>query len=318
MVVEKIRIGVSKCLMGEKVRFDGGHTRNSFVMDTLGKWVEFVPVCPEVEIGLGTPRPTIRLVSIGGKQELVMPSTGQVLTEQMNRYAIEKIELLKKSRLDGFILKKSSPSCGMERLPVYRDGKRMHRGGVGVFAQALMDHWPSLPLEEEGRLNDSVLREHFVERIYGNFRWRKLVESKKTMGALVQFHTDHKMLLLSHSTECYRALGLIVANSSNKTVDEVFDSYQKVFQKCLSEKASPKKHANVLEHTLGYFSQLLSPLEKTDLMACIRDFKKGLVPLVVPVSLFNFNINRYQVSYLQSQWYFKPHPKELALRNYCV
>ena len=317
MASKKIRIGVSKCLLGEKVRFDGGHARNSFVMTELSRWFELVPVCPEVEIGLGTPRPTIRLAIINDNQELLMPSTGQILTEKMEAYASDKIRKLKTSGLDGFILKKNSPSCGKERLSIYRDGKKVSRQGVGIFAQALMDHWPSLPLEEDGRLNDAGLREHFIERVYGNFRWRKMVERGQTMGNLVEFHTRHKMLLLSHCVESYRALGRIVANKSNKRVEEVFETYEEGFHQCLSQRPSAKKHANVLEHTLGYFSQLLSPVEKTDLMESIRDFKSGLVPLVVPVSLFNFNIQRYQVPYLKGQLYFSPHPKELALRNYC-
>ena len=314
---EALRLGVSTCLLGEKVRFDGGHTRDRYVTDVLGQWVDYVPVCPEVEIGMSIPRPTIRLVNEGEKERLVAPSTGQDYTDLMKEFSVKKVHELQTHDLDGYILKRGSPSCGMERLSVYRNDTRMNRNGIGVFAEILMEQWPHLPVEEEGRLNDPRLRENFIERIFCRNRWRTLIRGGKTRGRLVQFHTHHKMLLLAHNQAAYRRLGKIVAMAGQISDLELYAQYEQEFQACLKHRSTPKRHANVLQHAMGYFKKLLTSIEKEEMNAAITDYRLGLIPLVVPVTLFRFNIQRFEIPYLSEQLYFNPHPKELMLRNHC-
>jgi uncharacterized protein YbgA (DUF1722 family)/uncharacterized protein YbbK (DUF523 family) len=314
---EPLRIGVSSCLLGELVRFDGGHTRDRFVTDVLGPWVEYVSVCPEVEIGMGTPRPTIRLVDEDGKSEqLVSPSTGEDFTQSMNRYAREKIGELEQLGLDGYVLKKGSPSCGMERISVYKNGARNHRKGVGLFAANLMQRWPHLPVEEEGRLNDPLLRENFIERVLCRNRWRLAVKRGLTRGRLVDFHTAHKLLLLAHNEAGYRRLGTLVGSMGTLADSELFARYEDEFQTCLRTKPTIKRHTNVLQHAMGHLKHHLDTREKSELLTAIDDFRRGLLPLIVPLTLLRFNVNRHGVEYLIGQLYFDPHPKELMLRNH--
>ena len=316
---EPIRLGVSECLLGHNVRFDGGHARDRFVTDTLDQWVEYVPVCPEVELGMGTPRPTIRLVNEGEGEgvRLVCPATGEDFTEPMRDWADARVQKLKEEDLDGYILKRRSPSCGMERLPVYRGKMRLPESGVGVFAEALMRELPGLPVEEDGRLNDPLLRENFIERIFCRFRWRQMASSGLTRGKLVAFHTQHKLLLLSHNQAGYRRLGKLVGGMNKENQAQVFEAYEVEFQACLKHKASIKRHVNVLQHAMGHLKRHLSPGDKAALLSAIDDYRRGLVSLIVPTTLLRFNIQRFDISYLADQLYFSPHPKELMLRNHC-
>ncbi|HXG35201.1 MAG TPA: DUF523 and DUF1722 domain-containing protein [Bryobacteraceae bacterium] len=311
-----LRLGVSACLLGENVRYDGGHARDTFVADTLGQWVEFVPVCPEMEIGMGTPRPTVRLVDDGRGTRLVAPSTGQDFTERMLAYAQTKIAELSQLDLDGYILKKSSPSCGMERLPVYRNGRPWRRDSPGLFAGRLLELWPALPSEEEGRLNNPKLRENFIERVFCRNRWRVLVKRGLSRQSLVQFHTAHKLLLRAHNEAAYRRLGKLVAGFGTVPDHELFAAYESSFQNALRAQATRKKHANVLYHALGYLKKALGPMEKHQLLTAIEDYRGGLLPLIVPLTLLRYEIRRHGVEYLAGQLYFDPHPKELMLRNH--
>ena len=312
-----IRLGVSQCLLGDNVRFDGGHCRDRFVTDVLEPWVEYVPVCPEVELGMGTPRPTIRLVDEGEGVRLLCPATGEDFTDAMRNYASARVEALKAEALDGYILKRRSPSCGMERLPVYRGKMRLPGGGVGIFAEVLMAALPGLPVEEDGRLNDPALRENFIERIFCRFRWRQMANSGLTRGKLVAFHTRHKLLLLSHNQAAYRRLGALVGSINKDNQEQVFADYEVAFQACLSRKATIKRHVNVLQHAMGHLKKHLTSRDKQALLSSIDDFRNGLVPLIVPTTLLRFNIERFEVAYLADQFYFSPHPKELMLRNHC-
>ena len=314
---EPIRIGVSKCLLGENVRFDGGHSRDRFVTDEISRWVEYVPVCPEVEMGMGTPRPTIRLVDNGDGVRLFCPSTGEDFTDAMQAFSARKLRELKEANLDGFILKRRSPSCGMSRLPVYRGKMKLPARGVGLFAEALMSTFPTLPVEEDGRLNDPMLRENFIERIFCHHRWRKLSERGLTRGRLVAFHTQHKLLLLSHHRAGYDRLGKLVASLTRDNEEEVFKAYPLELYRCLQHRATKKTHVNVLQHALGHLRRHFLGAETQSLLQSIEDFRHGLVPLIVPVTLLRFNIERYDITYLKQQFYFMPHPKELMLRNYC-
>jgi uncharacterized protein YbgA (DUF1722 family)/uncharacterized protein YbbK (DUF523 family) len=310
-----LRIGVSSCLLGERVRFDGGHTRDRFVTDELGRWVQYVPVCPEMESGMGAPRPTMRLVEDSSGTRLVAPSTGRDLTAQLTDFSASRVGTL--GELDGYVLKSKSPSCGMERIRVYgRDGDFRHKSGVGFFAAELKRRWPLLPLEEEGRLNDSRLRENFIERIFLSNRWRVYLLSEPSRGRLVQFHTAHKLLVRAHNEAAYRRLGRLVAAFGTRPEAEIHGEYALELQRALGTRSTPKKHANVLQHALGYLKRALDPKEKREILTAIDDFRRGLLPLVVPVTLLRFAIVTHGVDYLRSQLYFDPHPKELMLRNH--
>ncbi|MHC4452494.1 MAG: YbgA family protein [Planctomycetota bacterium] len=313
---QPLRLGVSTCLLGEEVRFDSGHARDRFVTDTLGQWFEYVPVCPEVEIGMGIPRPTIRLVDEGQGIRLVAPSTGEDFTERMTAFAEAKVAELMKLDLDGYILKKNSPSCGLERIRVYRNEVPAQRNEKGVFAAKLAERWPALPIEEEGRLNDPALRENFIERVFARNRWRKLVGRGLTRRRLVEFHTAHKLLMRAHNETGYRRLGRLVGSAGTIGDRELFAAYEEGFQGALRTKATVKKHVNVLHHAMGYLKTILGAVEKREILTTIEDFRHGVLPLVVPLTLLRYSIRRHDIEYLIGQLYFDPHPKELMLRNH--
>ena len=311
----EIRLGVSSCLLGQKVRFDGGHKHDRYLTGVLGEWVTWVPVCPEIETGMGIPRPTIRLEGTADDARLVEPKQQQDLTDTMVSYSQDRVEELMHDGLDGYVLKKGSPSCGMERVRVYGKGGVPTRDGVGVFAKVLMDRWPELPVEEEGRLNDPRLRENFVERVFCRNRWRGLMRTGATRARLVEFHTAHKLLLRSHNEAGYRRLGRIVASAGSVPDDQLFRDYEHEFFSTLRWKTSAKRHANVLYHALGYLKRALDGGEKGEMVTLIEDYRNGLVPLVVPVTLMRHHVHRHEVDYMLGQLYLEPHPKELMLRN---
>jgi len=313
-----IRVGVSSCLLGEEVRYDGGHKHDRWVTGALGPFVEFVPVCPEVEIGLGTPRPTIRLQE-GGPEgpRLVEPKGGVDLTEKMARYSEKRVRALESEDLCGYILKKNSPSCGMERVKVWnRNGSGNRRDGRGLFAEALLRRFPLLPVEEEGRLDDPPLRENFVERLFAFRRVGDLFHGRWTVGDLVRFHTGEKYLLLAHDPEAYKRLGRLVAGAKGRPRDEVVREYREGYMGALKVLATKKKHCNVLEHMVGFLRDHLAEDERAELRGVIGDFRAGLVPLVVPVTLVRHHVRRHKVAWLEDQVYLSPHPKELMLRNH--
>jgi uncharacterized protein YbgA (DUF1722 family)/uncharacterized protein YbbK (DUF523 family) len=312
-----LRLGASACLLGDEVRFDGGHARDRFVTDTLGNWFEWVKVCPEAEVGMGTPRPAIRLVEQDGRERLIAPSTGEDFTDRMNAYTRARVDELRELDLDGFVLKKSSPSCGLERIRVYReDGHVLRKNESGLFARELSTRWPALPVEEEGRLNDARLRENFIERVFARNRWRTLVARGLTRRRLIEFHTAHKLLLLAHNEAAYRRLGKWVGSAGERPDEQLFGGYECGFQEALRTKATPRRHANVLYHALGYLKQQLSAGPKRELITAVEDYRQGLLPLVVPLSLLRYEIRHHGVDYLAGQLYFDPHPKELMLRNH--
>jgi uncharacterized protein YbgA (DUF1722 family)/uncharacterized protein YbbK (DUF523 family) len=311
-----VRIGVSSCLLGQKVRFDGGHKRDAFLVDTFGAFVEWVPVCPEVEAGMGLPREPIRLLRSGSDIRLVGVKSSIDHTDGMSRWSAHRAEKLAREDLDGYILKKDSPSCGMERVKVYDTGGAPARTGRGVFAAALMARFPLLPVEEEGRLSDPRLRDNFVERVFAYRRLRALWAGRWTAGALVGFHTAHKLTLLAHSPEAYRALGRLVARAAELPRTEVQAQYESGFMRGMATLATPRKHVNVLQHMLGYFRKALDDRSRAELAGTIDDYQKGLLPLVVPITLFRHHVRQCEVAYLAGQTYLEPHPKELMLRNH--
>ena len=316
--MEKIRLGISACLLGEPVRFDGGHKLDRFITDTLGKYVEFFPVCPEVECGLGVPREAMRLVGDPEAPRLVTVRTRVDLTDRMLDWAKKRVRELEQENLCGFIFKSKSPSSGMERVRVYNEpsqGSPVTRG-VGMFARIFMEHFPLLPVEEEGRLHDPVIRENFIERIFVLQRWRKFLAAGPNLRDLVAFHTRHKLLILAHSPNHYRELGRLVARAKELPLPELCDQYQSRLMGALRLKTTPKKNTNVLSHLMRYFKKDLTPDEKQELLEVIDYYHQGYVPLVVPTTLINHYVRKYHQPYLQEQFYLHPHPMELQLRNH--
>ena len=282
----------------------------------LGPLVEWVKVCPEVESGMGTPRESIRLVDERGTIRLLTVKTGVDHTASMTAYSARKVMELAAEDLCGYVLKKDSPSCGMTRVKVYSGREPGKRTGVGVFAQALLARFPHLPVEEEGRLTDPRLRENFIERVFAYRRLRDLFESRWTVGDLVRFHTAHKLVLLAHSTRAYTRLGRVVAGAKSADRDALRAGYAAGFMHALAMIATPERHTNVLQHMAGYFKKSLDAASRAELQAAIEDYRLGLVPLIVPVTLFRHHVRVHDVAYLAGQVYLAPHPKELMLRNH--
>ncbi len=314
--MEKIRLGISACLLGEKVRYDGGHKLDRFLTETLGQYVEYVPVCPEVECGLPIPRESMHLQGDPESPRLITSRTKQDLTDRMLQWARNRAAELEKETLCGFIFKSDSPSSGMERVKVYNERGVPVKKGAGLFAKAFMEHFPLLPVEEEGRLHDPALRENFIERIFALKRWRELLAEKENRGRLVDFHTKHKLLILSHSPKHYQEMGKLVARAKALGLRELYTQYQSLFMEALQLKATPKKNANVLQHMVGYFREQLSSDEKKELIGIIDLYRKEYIPLIVPVTLMNHYVRKYAQPYLRDQVYLNPHPIELQLRNH--
>jgi uncharacterized protein YbgA (DUF1722 family)/uncharacterized protein YbbK (DUF523 family) len=313
--IERIRLGISACLLGERVRFDGGHKRDPFLVESLGQFVDWVPVCPEVESGLEAPREAMRLVQVGPEIRLVTTRSGQDQTGLMRRYVGRRIGELADDGLFGFVLKKDSPTCGLERVKVYGSGGVPARSGRGLFAEALATRFPVLPIEEEGRLNDPRLRENFVERIFAYRRLTTLFAARWTMGQVVRFHAAHKLTLMGHKPEAYQRLGRLVGSGKSLARREFQNRYSSEFMTALGTIATPRRQANVLHHMLGYF-KALDRESRAELLAIIDDYAGGRVPLVVPLTLFKHHIRRCGVPYLRDQTYLQPHPVELMLRNH--
>jgi len=313
----KPRIGISTCLLGEEVRWDGGHKKDAFLIGMLGPHVEWLPVCPELEVGMGVPREPVRLVADEDEGvRLVGTKTETDWTAQMTRFSTQRARALKNDGLAGYVLKRSSPSCGMERVKVYGKKGMATKKGRGLFAVALMEQFPLMPVEEEGRLNDARLRESFVERVFAYQRWRELAAQRKSIRALSDFHARHKYQLMAHDETVMRRIGKLVATAKGEPMAEVYATYGAGFMQALNVYASVKKHTNVLQHIFGHFSDQLSPPERQSVLANIREYHRGLVPLVAPVALLSHYIRTLEVPYVQDQYYLQPHPRELMLRNH--
>lgn len=319
---DRPRIGISRCLLGDEVRYDGGHKRDAFLVSTVGRFVHWVPVCPEVELGMGTPREPIQLVasrdgtsSAGQRVRLVGVKSSNDWTTRMTSFAASRVRELKSENLAGYVLKKDSPSCGLERVRV-RVGQRVERTGRGVFAEALVTALPNLPVEDEGRLADPVVRENFIERVFAYQRLRALFTGRWTTHGLVVFHSRHKLQLLSHSRQGYAELGHLVADAVKHSRRDISATYQRVFMATLSRPATPGRHADVMMHAAGHLKRLLQPDDRDELLAAIHDHRRGIVPLIVPMTLLRHHVRRHDVGYLADQTYLEPHPRELALRNH--
>jgi uncharacterized protein YbgA (DUF1722 family)/uncharacterized protein YbbK (DUF523 family) len=311
-----VRIGVSRCLLGEAVRYDGGHKRDRFVTDVLSRHVEWVPICPEVEAGFGTPREAMRLVVDSGEPQLMTIGTNRNRTKPLTLYTGRKLDSLEQVHLSGYIFKKDSPSCGIDRVKLYNAQDTPSRGGVGLFARAFKERFPLVPIEDEGRLCDPLLRDNFIERVFCYHRWQLLLQRPLRRQSIIVFHTNHKYLLLSHDRDSYQSLGRLVAQAHRYTSTDLSERYGIGFMKALAVKATKRKQVNVLHHLVGHLKDQLKPKERMELNAVIADYHQGLVPLIVPITLIKHYVSMYEIEYIQNQIYLNPHPNELMLRNY--
>jgi len=310
----KIPLGVSSCLLGEKIRFDGGHKQNHYITDQLSSYFQFISVCPEVECGLPVPREAMHLVGNPLEPRLVTIKSGRDLTEQMQQWCHRRIQELGLLQLRGFIFKKNSPSSGLFRVKVYQRNGPPLTTGSGLFAKALTVAYPLLPAEEEGRLADTKLRENFIERVFSYDRLLTFLANRPSKADLVRFHTEHKLLLMAHSPDHYRRLGKLVADTV--PLKEQLATYSSLFMEGLQLLAIPAKQTNVMMHCLGYFKKQLESWEKDELLDLIERHRNGQLPLIVPLALLKHYIRRFDQPYLAEQLYFRPHPDELMLRNH--
>ena len=312
-----IRIGVSSCIIGEEVRWNGGHARQRYLTDVLAQFVEYVLVCPEVEVGMGVPRPTVRLVREGETVRMIDPKNEVDWTSAMNRLSRARASELADANLCGFVLKKDSPTCGLERVKVFHEGEQgSSKDGQGLFATALVHRMPFLPMEEEGRLNDPGLRENFIERVFAYRRLTDLFAPRWTVGDVVAFHTREKLLLRAHDEVRYRQLGKLVADAKSIPRSAFKDQYFDVFMEALQRKSTVAKNTNVLQHMVGFLRKVEDEEGRVEMQEAIADYRAGLVPLVVPVTLIRHLARRHDQRILLESSYLNPHPKELMLRNH--
>jgi uncharacterized protein YbgA (DUF1722 family)/uncharacterized protein YbbK (DUF523 family) len=310
----RIRVGISSCLLGNPVRHDGGHKHDRYITDVLGQHFEYVPICPEAAIGLGVPRPAIRLTgSKSAPRAVGVKDPSMEVTGPLLDYAEEMAEPCR--ALAGYLFKRGSPSCGMARVKVYTDKGMPGGSAAGLYAARLMERLPLMPCEEEGRLNDPVLRENFVTRVFVYDRWQRLIRGGLSAGALVDFHTRHKFLLLSHSETHYRQLGRLVAASGRGDLGETAHEYIRILMEGLGRRATRRRHGNVLQHLMGYLKRDLDGGDKAELLGIIDEYRTGKVPLVVPLKLLKHHFRRNPSAYVAFQYYMDPHPEALMLRN---
>jgi len=312
----RLRVGISRCLLGEAVRFDGGHKHDPYITETLGRFFEWVPVCPEVETGLGTPRESMRLVGTVSGIRLIARNSKTDHTEAMNGFCARRLEELAGMGLRGFILKKDSPSCGLMRVPVHGRGGGPGRAGRGLFASALLKRFPILPAEEEARLHDMALRENFIERVFAFDRWLDFVESNPRPKELVEFHRRHKLALLSHSRQPCQDLGRIVAAAGEIPMNELLSRYALAFAAAMAVKTTPAKHAEVLRRIYGCLKKRIEGEDRAEVVGRIEQYRKGMAPLIVPLTLLQHHSRRNPVPWMEEQTYLNPCPAELFLRNH--
>ena len=315
MAIDTINVGVSSCLLGNPVRYDGGHKHDRYITGVLAGYFNFIPVCPEVECGLPVPREAMRLVGEEEDPALMTIRSKVDLTKQMRDYSDKRVKELEKDNLCGFIFKKDSPSSGLYRVKVYLNENNSVKKGQGLFAAAFVRNFPLVPVEEEGRLQDAALRENFLERVFCYNRWKIFLEDNPDYKKLISFHTDHKLQLMAHSPKHYREAGKLVAAGKNTAKDELLKSYESNLMEALELRATNKKNVNVLQHIMGYFKKIISGDEKAELLEIFDRYKRESVPLVVPLTLINHYVRKYDISYLKGQTYLEPHPSELMLRN---
>lgn len=314
---QKLRIGISSCLLGNEVRYDGTHKLMHYIKDTLGQFVEFIPLCPEVASGMPVPRESIRLERKGDSTALMGNKTRTDYTEQMNKWISPELNRLKEMNLCGFLFKSKSPSCGLYRVKEYsEEGKTLDFDTRGVFAQAFTDRFPLLPVEEDGRMNDARLRENFIERIFALHRWHQLLEEPLSVHNLTQFYVGYKYTLMAHEPKAQKELGALIANHDNLEISELYTEFLKRFLASMETQATTRKNTNVLEHIFGYFKKDLTKEEKAEMVSLIQTYHDRMIPLIVPVTMLKHYTEKYNEEYLKTQYFLNPHPMELMLRNH--
>jgi len=310
---QKTLLGVSSCLIGEKVRFDGNHKQNRYILDTLGHYFSFRPFCPEMAIGLGVPRETIRLVDNGGRIEAVGNKNAQLnLTQPLIQVAEEQKDWHR--QIFGYIVKKGSPSCGMERVRVYHKDQPQ-RSGVGLYTETMMRNFPTLPIEEEGRLGDPVLRESFIKRVFIYRRWQDMIDAGLDWASLTDFHARHKLILYSHDQNLGRKLGRELSAAHQQPIEDYAPRYLADLMAILKIGAKRSNHVNVLEHIRGYLKQDLDKSDKQELTESIENYRRGLLPLIVPITLLRHHFRRNPNEYIDRSYYMRPYSDELMLLN---
>ena len=309
-----IRVGVSSCLLGETVRFDAGHKRESFVADVLSLYFELIPVCPEVAIGMGVPRQPIRLQgSAEAPRAIGVKDSSLDVTDALAAYGREMATRL--DGISGYIFKSKSPSCGLMRVKVYGDSGPASKTGTGIYAREIARALPLVPMEEEGRLNDPGLRENFIERVFAFKRWQTLLADGLSAEKLVEFHAAHKLILLAHGREPLTALGRLVAEAGKRPLDELARTYGEIFMQGLARQATRRRHTDVLFHLMGYLKQCLCGDDKAELVEVIEAYRTGQVPLIVPVTLLKHHFRRNPHPYVEKQLYITWVPSSLGLWN---
>ena len=310
-----MKLGVSACLIGSLCRYDGTSSKDKFIVNTLNEYFEFETYCPEAEV-FGTPRPTIRLVDIDGQTRVLTTKDKEDLTDVLDESCEKNSNRIKNDELCGFILKASSPTCGMERVKLYQDTNApSEKKEVGRFAALIKEKYPYLPIEEEGRLKDAWLRENFLMQVFSYKDLHEFIEQNPSFKQLVDFHTRYKYLIYSKSNDGYKKLGNIVANHEKKSIDEVLNEYKIVFLEAINEKGNVNKTYNVLLHIIGYFKKLITKEEKKEILDSIEEYKEKLIPLIAVIKVIKLYAKRFQIEYLLSQRFLNPYPKELGLRS---
>jgi uncharacterized protein YbgA (DUF1722 family)/uncharacterized protein YbbK (DUF523 family) len=312
---ETVTIGISSCLLGNEVRYNGQHKLNRYMRDILGQFVNYEAVCPEAECGLSIPRESMHLEGTRDEPRLVGSKTKTDYTEQMNNWIGPRLDQLEKMDLYGFIFKSKSPSSGLYNINIF-NGDSIYYKNSGLFASAFVKRFPLIPVEEDGRLNDPGLRENFIQKVFIYYRFKQILKDKISAGSLVNFHTDHKLLIMSHDPDRIYDLGKIVAAPDKKNLQKTFEEYLLLLMDIIAKPATVKKHTNVLQHILGYFKKVLPSEERHELLDLIKRYQERQLPLIVPVTLINHFVNKYKIEYLQRQFYLHPHPTELMLRNH--
>jgi len=311
---QKIIIAISSCLQGQEVRFDSSHKHNRYITDTLGEYFDYQPYCPEVAIGLGIPRPPIRLVKVGEQIRVRgVKDPNQDVTYELKAYSQQVAGEC--SHISGYIFKSRSPSCGTERVKVYSESGNPIDNSPGIFAAGIMRAHPSLPVEEEGRLMDPHLRENFIERVFIYHRWQQYQLTGLTASSLVEFHTQHKFIIQAHDETVYRKLGRLVADAGKNHLADTAEEYLTLLMQALKKLATNKTHTNVLQHIMGFLKESMSADDKKELLEAIEDYRLEKLPLIVPITLIKHYLRQHPNEYISSQYYLQPHPKELMLRN---
>jgi uncharacterized protein YbgA (DUF1722 family)/uncharacterized protein YbbK (DUF523 family) len=313
---EKIKIGISSCLLGEKVRYDGGHKLDPFLRDTFGRYVEWVRVCPEVESGLPVPREAMHLMGDPDSPRLVTIHSGIDHTNRVLRWTKRNISAPERTGLCGHVFKARSPSCGLSGVKLYSPHGTLLGTGPGIFARMFAERFPVLPVVEEESLYNPAVRENFIERVFVFKRWQEYLRKDGSRGGLVSFHTANKLFILAHSPKHYAILGKLVADAKQYRPDALHAKYISTLMEGLRLLATGKKNTNVLQHMAGYFKDRLFPDEKQELREIIGNYHNGLVPLIVPLTLICHYVRKYNVEYLKKQYYLNPHAVELMLRNH--